>query len=287
MGIHLKDIIEGICRKAIQDENGKNIDSTYLKKTGDTKDNTITFESDDTENVNNWTNVNYLVSGEKQSSIFKKISTMFKNIRWIYNILSVDDIPNYIYGIKTEGKIGNTIKILNNMKAKASHVGVSESNGITNIQYNYPDGSNLMTVSGEDSLRTALYNATDKISSQVASLNTDIQVINKKYTYAYVNGTTGKRCKISFSGRFNAIVSVVGTNPQSLATFIVQGYGIYISGSAHRICVTRVTDADYATNVKCQPVNNEMAALIELSNSDAWVTVFMLLGELHNVTNPA
>lgn len=174
MGIHLKDIIEGICRKAIQDENGKNIDSTYLKKTGDTKDNTITFESDDTENVNNWTNVNYLVSGEKQSSIFKKISTMFKNIRWIYNILSVDDIPNYIYGIKTEGKIGNTIKILNNMKAKASHVGVSESNGITNIQYNYPDGSNLMTVSGEDSLRTALYNATDKISSQVASLNTDI-----------------------------------------------------------------------------------------------------------------
>ena len=83
----------GIADKAIKDKNGDDIVDTYAKKDdltnfqnkdGDSKDNIVTFTSADDTTANSWTDVGVLATGEKHSSLFAKISTMFKNIRYIY-----------------------------------------------------------------------------------------------------------------------------------------------------------------------------------------------------------
>ncbi len=94
MGLYLKDTIEGTCRKAISDENGNSIAETYLKKTGDSKDSTVSFTSADSLSPAAWTDAPLLATGEKHSSIFNKISTMFKNIRWLYKMLGTTDIAS-------------------------------------------------------------------------------------------------------------------------------------------------------------------------------------------------
>ena len=66
--------------------------SEYLKSTGDTKKNVTTFTSGDSTSPTAWTDVAVLTTGEKHSSIFNKISTMFKNIRWLYKMLGTADI---------------------------------------------------------------------------------------------------------------------------------------------------------------------------------------------------
>ena len=55
-----------------------------LAENGDSKDNTVTYTSADDTTADAWTDVAVLATGEKHSSIFAKISTMFKNIRYIY-----------------------------------------------------------------------------------------------------------------------------------------------------------------------------------------------------------
>lgn len=83
----------GIADKANNDKNGDDIVDTYAKKDdltnfqnkdGDSKDNTVTFENSDASTADAWTDVAVLATGEKHSSLFAKISTMFKNIRYIY-----------------------------------------------------------------------------------------------------------------------------------------------------------------------------------------------------------
>lgn len=59
-------------------------DQTRLSKDGDSQNNTVTFTSNDTSTSDTWTDVAVLATGEKHSSLFAKISTMFKNIRYIY-----------------------------------------------------------------------------------------------------------------------------------------------------------------------------------------------------------
>ena len=83
----------GIADKAINDKNGNDIVDTYAKKNdltnfqnkdGDSKDNTVTYTSADDTTADAWTDVAVLATGEKHSSLLQKISTMFKNIRYIY-----------------------------------------------------------------------------------------------------------------------------------------------------------------------------------------------------------
>lgn len=61
---------------------------------GDTAENTATFTSSDVADgsASAWTNVPKLSSGEKHSSIFAKMSQMFKNVRYLYKMLGTADI---------------------------------------------------------------------------------------------------------------------------------------------------------------------------------------------------
>jgi len=61
---------------------------------GDTAENTTAFTSSDVADgsASAWTNVSKLSSGEKHSSIFAKVSQMFKNVRYLYKMLGTTDI---------------------------------------------------------------------------------------------------------------------------------------------------------------------------------------------------
>lgn len=66
--------------------------SEKLGTSGDSKNVTTTFASQDSTNVTAWTEVGVLTSGEKHSSILQKVSTMFKNVRYLYHMLGTADI---------------------------------------------------------------------------------------------------------------------------------------------------------------------------------------------------
>lgn len=59
-----------------------------------TEDATPAFTSGDSSTATSWTAVNVLSSGETVKSIFNKISTMFKNIRYLFNMLGTTDISS-------------------------------------------------------------------------------------------------------------------------------------------------------------------------------------------------
>ena len=73
-------------------------------------DHAATFTSTDIDDgsANAWTNVAKLTSGEKHSSIFNKLSTMFKNVRYLYRMLGTTDIS----GIG-DGTVTGAIRELN------------------------------------------------------------------------------------------------------------------------------------------------------------------------------
>lgn len=75
---------------------------------GDTAENTVAFTSNDVSEPTEWTDVDLLSSGEKHSSILLKLSTMFKNIRFLYKMLGTTDISAI-----GDGTVTNALSTLN------------------------------------------------------------------------------------------------------------------------------------------------------------------------------
>ena len=73
-----------------------------LDTTGDTKDNIVTYTSEDAENPTSWTSMVLFKSKEKFSSLFNKISVMAKNVRYLYKLLGTTDISGYGDGTVTD-----------------------------------------------------------------------------------------------------------------------------------------------------------------------------------------
>lgn len=67
-----------------------------VAENGDASDTTVAFESNDTPDAdaNAWKSVATLTSGEKHSSLFAKVSQMFKNVRYLYKMLGTTDISS-------------------------------------------------------------------------------------------------------------------------------------------------------------------------------------------------
>ena len=82
----------------------------YLRKSGgDTTNNIVTFTSGDSPSPTAWTNVDSLVTGEKHSSLLNKISTMIKNVRFLYKVLGTTDISTI-----GDGTVTGAVSMLNN-----------------------------------------------------------------------------------------------------------------------------------------------------------------------------
>ena len=82
----------------------------------DTKNDVTTFTSEDSTTAESWTDVEVLSSGEKHSSLWKKVSIMFKNIRYLKNFLGNNDISAI-----GDGTVTGAVNTLND---KLSHVGM-------------------------------------------------------------------------------------------------------------------------------------------------------------------
>lgn len=59
---------------------------------GDSEENTVTFISYDSVNPSEWTDVFAISSGDTHKSLFSRISTMFKNVRYLYKMIGSTDI---------------------------------------------------------------------------------------------------------------------------------------------------------------------------------------------------
>lgn len=127
----------------INDES-VDIQTTYSSSkitTFDTKDNVVSFDSYDVEESTEWTDVDVLASEEKHSSIFSKISTMFKNIKYIWKMIGQTDISSI-----GDGTITGTINMLNDKASFFSNTYMKSKiyNGVYEIaiQTRYSDWVN-------------------------------------------------------------------------------------------------------------------------------------------------
>ena len=65
---------------------------TKLGKGEDSGDSIIAFASDDSANVSGWTAVDTLQNGETHKNFAQKVSTMFKNLRYLWKLCGNNDI---------------------------------------------------------------------------------------------------------------------------------------------------------------------------------------------------
>lgn len=156
----------GIADKAINDKNGDDIVDTYAKKNdltnfqnkdGDSKDNTVTYTSADDTTADAWTDVAVLATGEKHSSLFAKISTMFKNIRYIYT-----------HFIKSE----NILETLEEIVANTQSGKVAGALAVKELNSNFNNYEIKILTSTEttSNVGTFSFNYTDELSNGGAFL---------------------------------------------------------------------------------------------------------------------
>lgn len=94
----------------------------YLRKSGgDTTNNIVTFTSGDSPSPTAWTDVDSLVTGEKHSSLLNKISTMIKNVRFLYKVLGTTDISTIGDGTVT-GAVSTLNSSLTNLFVKREFI---------------------------------------------------------------------------------------------------------------------------------------------------------------------
>lgn len=91
---------------------------------GDASGTTVAFASSDTPDadVSAWTSVATLTSGEKHSSLFAKVSQMFKNVRYLYKMLGSTDVSS-IGGGTVTGAISSQNQAFTQHKSSGDHDG--------------------------------------------------------------------------------------------------------------------------------------------------------------------
>lgn len=63
-----------------------------LPKTGDSKDNTVTFNSGDAMSPTGWADVGLISSGEEHKGLWRKVSLIAKNMRYLWKMCGTNDI---------------------------------------------------------------------------------------------------------------------------------------------------------------------------------------------------
>lgn len=109
---------------------------------GDTANNVVSFTSSDVADgsASAWTTVSKLSSGEKHSSIFAKVSQMFKNVRYLYKMLGTTDISKIGNGTCT-GAISSLNSSLTTFKGNMSRL---QSSNIDKVQIGVPNNTQTM-----------------------------------------------------------------------------------------------------------------------------------------------
>lgn len=165
---------------------------------GDTANNIVSFTSSDVADglTSAWTTVSKLSSGEKHSSIFAKVSQMFKNVRYLYKMLGTTDIS----------KIGNgtctgAISSLNSSLANHLPLSGGTMTGTIIGQHKLPGStasdSNGMVLGVQTTGNTGIFNGNgDGNGANVANL-----IIKSWYGVGFVDGCSGQGMTVGIDCR--------------------------------------------------------------------------------------
>lgn len=149
---HLLSELTAIDNQGLLDVAGSTVDAQDLIDkiadklvNGDTANNTVTFESSDSTTADSWTDVAVLATGEKHSSLFAKISTMFKNIRYIYtHFIKSENILDTLEEISANTQSGKVAGALAVKELNSNFITLTATLGSvgTSVTMNYPTGFN-------------------------------------------------------------------------------------------------------------------------------------------------
>lgn len=90
-----------------------------LQTDGDLKDATVTFDSGDNESPAEWAEVAPVEGGEKQDSLWQKVSLFARNLRYLWKLCGTNDISGLADGTLT----GAVSKLNTDMAGKANLIG--------------------------------------------------------------------------------------------------------------------------------------------------------------------
>lgn len=231
-----------------------------LSKTGDSKDNTASFTSADSTTEPSWTDVPKLESGEKHSLIFNKISTMFKNIRYLYNILGTTDISAIGDGTATGAIARVSAKVGTGKPSEYTYD--SSLNDIIEIT-----GGDENLVDGLKSAVTALTSyANESLSGKQDGIkscsNTDFNTIKTSgWYYGYTGMTNAK-----FEGSISVLEVIAYSGDwiiqrQTLITSSFETWErTYYSGNAWSAWYKKLTTRNIADNLTNTSTSDALSA---------------------------
>ena len=232
-------------------------DTTY--DVSPSKDGTLNgYTSGDSTSPSSWNNVDAITTSDTNSSIFSKLTTMVKNVRWLYNKLGTVDIS----ATGSDTISGGLVEVQNALNNKADNVhthGVSDlpvSNSQVDSTSYVPSSAVVYSLkSMMDELNDDITNmtiATDDPNTRYESVSigtwssvSDVTTFLSKYTHdnGYYDFTTGTKLKLGnyvtiSDGTYNAIWEIAGFDCEHNQTaadgsIYDNGYGICLIPKTH------------------------------------------------------
>lgn len=184
-----------------------------LTPTGETQANKTTFTSYDVEdeNAKAWESVGVLTSGSTHMTLFSKISQMFKNVRYLYQMLGATDISSIGDGTVTDAistlnsnltSIGTWVSVWNNVAGtyggysfwvnKALKLAFIRFNGDTTV---IPSANNKESITIPSSCKPiatftfSIYSGNSSTGGAFIALGRDLSISIRVY-----NSSTGSWC---------------------------------------------------------------------------------------------
>lgn len=162
----------------------------------DISNTTVAFTSGDTADADAsaWTSVAKLTSGEKQSSLFAKISQMFNNVRWINSKLGRAVLTGIGNGTVTDAICDINDNLVRTAQANGSiddalEVDLSDPNSDSNWPYIVGLGSSNIPSDFHFGVREVLFLDTNYVVVRLTGVGTDKQ--SGTWTRAYTGAASG------------------------------------------------------------------------------------------------
>ena len=204
-------------------------------------DATFTATSNDNASPTSWTDVAVLASGETNSSIFSKISSMFKNIRFLYSKLGTSDFSS----------AGNTVSAalaaLESGKSNTDHTHTAATTAAAGFMPAL-NGNSAMCLLGDGTWGTAgstyanVSTAAPGLAPTLSGTATQYLNGNGEWTTPPDNNTT----YANFTSAANGLVPAAVSGTTNLATtgYVLTGAG-WQAGTKYNIDTD--TNTTYAT----------------------------------------
>ena len=179
----------------------------------DSKNMITTFISDDEATPSAWKSVNVLASGERHLSIFQKISKMFSNIRYLYNLLGTTDISGLGSDVKTAiANIGGiTVKGVEKNSTASQAYAAGEYLVFNNKLYKV---TNAIAQNGTITVGTNISANYTNVGAELATLNTQLSDLNASKVSFSAMGTDN-----TYSGEASTIKNAIHMLNTNRSTF--------------------------------------------------------------------